>query len=184
MATITKIPFTTTTRRRSRAAEQPRPKVFEAIVATAGTLRQAQTLPRVRLQTIVSFLIFIAFVAGVNSMVLFMESQIGLAGRDIISQNSDMMTLRLHNEDLLTQLSQLRSVKVLHQRAVDAGFVLASLEDVTYIYVPGFTGHANVNLSEGSATAPEATLDPAYTESLVTWILRNMEAASAPLTDL
>lgn len=184
MATITKIPFTSNSHRRSRNEVLPRPRVFQAIADTAGTLRQAQTLPRVRLQTIVSFLIFVAFAAGVSSMFLFMESQIGLVGREILEINSDMMSVRLQNEDLLTELSVLRSVKQLHQRAIEDGFELASLAGVTYIYVPGFTGETTINLGEEQTLNQTVQLEPEYTESLFWWILRTTEAASAPLSDL
>lgn len=184
MASITKIPFTTEAQRGRRVPRKGQPRLFQAIAETAGTLHQAQTLPRLRLNTIISFLIFVAFIAGVSSTFLFMESQIGLVGREILKVNGEMLDIRLKNEDLMTQLSSLRSVKLLNQRALDLGFALIDPSTVNYIYVPGFVGSDHVDLSEAITTSDTVELDPAYTESLFSWLLRAAESASAPLSDL
>lgn len=184
MATITKIPFTTSSQRRRRNAQEEQPRIFQAIAETANTLHKVQTLPRLRLQAIVSFLIFVAFIAGVNAMLLFMESQIGLVGREVISLNSEMMIIRSDNENLMTQLSQLNSAKILRQRALEDGFELIDPTNVTYIYVPGFTGRQPIDLSEPVSTSSDTSLDSAYTESLLSVIIKTISQASAPLTDL
>lgn len=184
MASITKIPFTTDAQRGKRAPRKGQPRIFQAIAETAGTLHQAQTLPRLRLNTIISFLILVSFIAGVSSMFLFMESQIGLVGREVLKVNGEMLDIRLKNEDLMTQLSSLRSVKLLNQRAIDLGFELIDPANVTYIYVPGFVGADHIDLSEDLTTNDIVQLDPAYTESLFSWLLRAAESASAPLSDL
>lgn len=184
MATITKIPFTTASQRRRRPVQEGQPRIFQAIAETAGTLHQVQTLPRLRLKTIVSFLIFVAFIAGVNSMILFMKSQIGLVGREVLRLNSEMMFLRHDNENLMTQVAELNSLKSLRERAISEGFEMIDPASVTYIYVPGFTGNKPIDLSDHISTSPETRLDPAYTESLLSVIVNSISQASAPLSDL
>jgi len=184
MATITKIPFTTTSHRRRGTAQEEKPRILQAVVEAVIAFDKLQTLPRLRLQAIVSFLIFVSFIAGVSAMLLFMESQIGLVGREVLSLNSEMMNIRHDNENLMTQLSQLNSAKLLRQRALEDGFELIDPANVTYIYVPGFTGKPPIDLSESVPAGSETRLDPAYTESLLSVFIRTISQASAPLTDL
>jgi cell division protein FtsL len=178
MATITKVPFTTTRRRSQRATPF---EIYQAIADTAGALQKYQDVPRLRFQAVLGFLIFTMAVAAVISFTLFMESRIGLAGREILQLNYAIRQIRLNNEDLQSQISAISANESLYARALAEGYEVANADNIVYIAVPGFVGEPTVDLSIKNVRAQESYLHPKYTESLITWISDQMSAASKPL---
>lgn len=178
MATITKVPFTTVRRKSQRATPF---EIYQAIADTAGALHKYQDVPRLRFQAVLAFLIFTMSVAAVYSFTLFMESRIGLVGREILALNYSIRQIRLANEDLQSQISAIASNEILYSRAIAEGYELANAEDIVYIAVPGFIGRPKVDLSIRNVRAQENYLHPKYTESMLTWISDKMSDASQPL---
>ena len=179
MATITnKVPYTTTRRRSQRATPMD---LYQAIADTAGALHKYQDIPRLRFQAVLAFMMFVLAIGGLVGMNLFMESRIGLVGREILSLNSAIRYNRLLNEDLQSQISTVLSNTTLRQRALQMGFEDANLEEIQYVAVPGFGGNSDVDLSNPQRVIASAPLRAEYTESLLHWLSNAMAEASRPL---
>ena len=179
MATITKTPFTTTSRRRSQQATPM--QLYQAIADTAGSLRKYNDVPRLRFQAVLAFMLLVMCLAAYLAINLFMESRIGLAGREILDTKRAIREARLVNEDLQTQISTVLSANSLRERALAMGFIDADPATIEYIAVKGYDGTPAIDLSNKEMIAGTNTLRPEYTQSLISWIDEQFTQASRPL---
>ena len=181
MATVTKAPFTTSTRRRALQATPM--ELYQAIADKAGTLRRYNEVPRLRFQAVLAFMMLVMSLAAYLAINLFMESRIGLAGREILDAKRQIREARLMNEDLQSQISTILSANSLRERALGMGFVDADPATIEYIAVSGYAGKPEVDLSNKDMIANNNnTLRPEYTESLLSWLDDQFTQASRPLT--
>ena len=179
MASITKGPLGNT-RRRSQGKTM---ELYQTIADTAGALRKYQEVPRLRFQAALGFLIMVFSLGSYFAVNLFMESRIGLAGREILLTQMAITDARLFNEDLRSQISTVLSNRNLRERALSMGFVESDPAEITYIAVTGYAGKPSVDLSNKEMKAANTTLRPEYTESLLTWLSAQLEQASRPLKE-
>jgi cell division protein FtsL len=134
---------------------------------------------RVQRQWIGLFLLGFVVVAMVAGIYLNVTVRATLAGRETQMLRADIATNRRANADLETQLAGLTSMESMQQRADAKGFGPVSLDDVTYVVVPGYTPSTSVNLSVPQVQSDTPVILPEYSESLFDWFTREI-AASAP----
>ncbi len=143
------------------------------------TVRQANW--RVQRQWIGLFLLGLVLVAMVAGIYLNITVRATLAGREIQMLQADITNNTRVNSDHETQLASLSSVESMQKRAEAMGYSPADPNDITYVFVPGYTPRNAVNMS--SPQAPESQplfILPAYTESLFDWLTRTLaESVSA-----
>ena len=135
---------------------------------------------RVQHQWVGVFLLGLVLVAMVSGIYLNITVRATLAGREIQMLQSDITNNRRLISDSETQLASLTSSESMQQRAAALGFQPASLDDITYVVVPGYTPQTAIDMSDPGANKQQAlVILPEYTESLFDWLTREL-ASSAP----
>lgn len=135
---------------------------------------------RVQLQWIGLFLLSLVLMAMVAGIYLNVTVRATLAGREVQSLQADITTNKRLNADMETNLAGLTSVEAMQPRAEALGFEPASLEDITYIVVPGYAGEMPVDLSLTKQVEPVVpTILPAYRESWLDYFLNQKSPSSS-----
>jgi len=154
---------------------------MENVSQIVQKVRQANW--RVQRQWIGLFLLGLVAVSMVAGLYLNITVRATLAGREVQLLQPTLSSDRRKNSDLETQLAGLTSVESMQKRAGSLGFQPANPEDITYVFVPGYTPKTAVDMSQpGPASQGQSqkpVLLPEYSESLFDWITRTL-AASAP----
>jgi cell division protein FtsL len=133
---------------------------------------------RVQRQWIGLFLLALVLMAMVAGLYLNVTVGASLAGRETISLQATITTNQRLNSDLETRLAGLTSIEAMQGRAESMGFQSASLDEITYVTVPGFVEQSAVNLSRSDAAQPVVPLIlPQYTESWLDYLI-NQQASS------
>ncbi len=140
---------------------------------------------RVQRQWVGLFLLGLVLVAMVAGIYLNITVRATLAGREIqmLQANTtndvpDINDNRQTNSDLEMQLASLTSVDSMRQRADALGFQPATLEEITYLTVPGYSPRKAVDLSiPGSNQSQAPIILSEYTESLFDWVSRKLAAS-------
>ncbi len=142
-------------------------------------VRKVRQAPwRVQRQWIGLFLLGLVMVAMVAGIYLNVTVRATLAGRETISLQSMITTNERVNADLETQLAGLISIASMQKRADAMGFQPADSTDITFVTVPGYTGHTAVDMSVPGGTQPEKPIIlPEYTESWIDYFM-NQQASS------
>jgi cell division protein FtsL len=134
---------------------------------------------RVQRQWIGLFLLALVLMAMVAGIYLNVTVRATLAGREIQTLRNAITTNERVNADLETQLGGLTSIEARQQRADAMGFQPASLDDITYVSVPGYLAQSAVDMSTPSTNPPVVPIIlPEYTESWFDYFM-NQQASSA-----
>lgn len=166
----------------SKHIEIPNVKAFRSTAVAVGTLRRINSIHfQFRGQWIPFFLATVIMVTLIASLNLDLASRTAIAGREIQRLQRQITNVTQANADLQTNIATLLSNDSLNVRALAAGYQAIERKNLHYIVVPGYFP------SQGLVTpAPvEETLNnimlPEYSESLISWINRQLETASQPL---
>ncbi len=137
---------------------------------------------RVQRQWIGLFLLTLVIVSMVAAIYLNITVRATLAGREVQLLQPTLISAQQENSNLETQMAGLNSVESMQKRAQDLGFNPASPEDITYVFVSGYTNQA-VNMSQPVPTSQAQSLVPVppaeYTESLFDWITRTLASSAS-----
>jgi hypothetical protein len=110
--------------------------------------------------------IFIALIIGALYLSqVATEASRGREMRDKIRQRDE---LERQNEELRTEIAELKSLPRLQQRAEELGFVRARREDIIYLVVDGYNPNRDqfIRISEPE---PEPEIQP-YSETFEGWV--------------
>jgi len=160
-------------------------EAYRAIAEVAGNLGRYQDVPlRFQKQWITSFLAIVVLLGFVGGLYLNVTARAAIAGREIQDLEAEIVANERVNADLQAEFATLLSNATLEQRALAAGFVQVERENVEYLVVPGYfpTQGANLNVP---APAPDVlAMSPEFSESLFSWLARQLETASSPLAQV
>jgi hypothetical protein len=126
----------------------------------------------------------IAEMAGGLGRYLNVTSRTAIAGREIQNLEAEIIINERVNADLQTDIATLLSNNILEKRALADGFIPFETTDLEYLVVPGYFPSQGVNMITPAADTDVLAASPEYSESLFSWVARQMEAASAPLAQV
>jgi cell division protein FtsL len=125
---------------------------------------------RVQRQWVGVFLLFVIGAAMIAALYLDVTARAAIAGREIQETRFEITTIQRSNADLETQLAKLTSTEEMQRRAVALGYRPIQPGELDYVAVPGFSAPEPTILREAQdVTAPEQTLPPEYSQSLIEW---------------
>jgi hypothetical protein len=118
-------------------------------------------------------LVMIALVAGIY---LNVSARSVAAGVEIQRMQAEMDVTRQSIHDLESQLADLTSSKTMESRAREMGFEPLSPDQIMYIQVPGYNGRQTPSMAPSMqpAVVQTQTISPAFTESLIDWVVKNV----------
>ena len=155
---------------------------YKAIAEAVGSLRQYQEVPqRLKKQWITALLAIMTLISIVAGLNLNVTSRTAITGREIQYLQSLITTNQRTNEDLQTQIATLLSSESLRRRAIDSGYVPLKETDLEYITIPGYFPQQSVILVTPATRTDDILMSPEFSESLIGWLARQIEAASLPL---
>lgn len=155
---------------------------YRAVADAVGTLRQYQDVPQhLQKQWITPFLTIMVLVSIVAGLYLNVASRTAIAGREIQHLQRLITDHQRANADLQTQIANLLSSVSLEERAVAAEFVPLQGADLEYMVVPGYFPQQGITMVSTTAESEDIRMSPDFSESLFSWLTRQMEAASLPL---
>jgi len=158
---------------------------YHVIADMAGGLVRYQDVPlRFQKQWISSFLTIVVLLGLVAGLYLNVTARTAITGREIQSLETDIVINERVNADLQTQIATLLSNKTLEQRVQAEGFVPLLREDLEYLVVPGYFPSQGANMTMPAANPDVLAMSPEFSESLFSWIARQMETASIPLAQV
>jgi hypothetical protein len=172
-------------RPRKTRKSKPGLDAYHAIAEMAGGLGRYQDVPlRFQKQWISSFLTIVVLLGLVAGLYLNVTSRTAIAGREIQSLEAEIVVNERVNADLQTQIATQLSNNVLQERALAAGFVPLQRADLEYLAVPGYFPPQGANMTMPVANPDVLAMSPEFSESLFSWIARQMETASSPLAQV
>lgn len=126
---------------------------------------------RTQLQWIGGFLLVLVVVMLMAGVYLYISASATAAGTRIHDLELEREALQIQLADLRTELANLNSAAVMSKRASEAGYRPASLTDIEYVPVEGFSGRSLVFLAPPPGDQPANTglIKPAYKQSLWEW---------------
>ena len=170
---------------RPRKTRKPGLSAYRAIADAAGSLGRYQDVPlRFQRQWISSFLAIVMTLSLVAGLYLNVTARAAIAGREIQSLEADIVVNERVNADLQTEIAIQLSNNTLEQRALAAGFIPLQLPDLEYLVVPGYVPSQGVNMITPADNTDVLAMSPEFSESLLSWIARQVETASAPLAQV
>jgi hypothetical protein len=170
---------------RPRKSRKSGLNVYHVIADMAGGLGRYQDVPlRFQKQWISSFLTIVVLLGLVAGLYLNVTARTAITGREIQSLETEIVINERVNADLQTQIATLLSNKTLEQRAQAQGFVPLLREDLEYLVVPGYFPSQGANMTMPAANPDVLAMSPEFSESLFSWIARQMETASIPLAQV
>jgi hypothetical protein len=88
--------------------------------------------------------------------------------------------------DMETQLAYLTSEETMKERAKELNYHPAGPDQIFYIEVPGYGGRQALTFAQPPVPVVVAapTLSPAFTESLVDWVVENVIKPSGSLLEV
>lgn len=179
MTILTKLP---TPNSRPASTNNTGTHAYQAVAGAVGTLRRYQDVPlRFRRKWITAFLAGIILVGIVASLYLSVASRTAITGREIQSLQNDITANQRVNADLETKIATLLSSEALESRANAAGYAPLEIANLDYLVVPGYYPVGGINMVKPSPASEDIISSPEYTESLISWIGQQLEAASLPL---
>lgn len=172
-------------RPRSRATRKPALNAYRAIVDMAGNLRFYQDVPlRFQKQWITSFLAIVLVLSIVSGVYLNVIARAAITGREIQNLEIEITAAERVNADLETDIATLLSNKKLEERALASGFTYIERADLEYLAVPGYFPQQGVSMIAPVSNTDVLAMSPEFSESLFSWVARQMEAASMPLAQV
>lgn len=170
---------------RPRPARKPVMGLYSAIAEAAGNLQHYQDVPvRFQKQWIASFLAVMVAVGLVAGLYLNVTASAAITGRQIQTLELEIVANERVNADLQTEIATLLSTTVLRERAASLGFVPVERAELEYLVVPGYADPAGLKLISAESAPDFLASSPEYSESLLDWIARQIETASAPLAQV
>jgi hypothetical protein len=170
---------------RPQKTRKPGSSTYRAIVDAAGILGSYQDVPlRFQKQWISSFLLIVVMLGLVAGLYLTVTSRTAITGREIQNLEADIIVNARINADLQTKIATLLSNHTLEERAQAEGFVQLERDGLEYLVVPGYFPSQGVKMTSPVAEPDVLSMSPEYSESLLSWIARQMETASAPLSQI
>ncbi len=167
---------------RSDGNSKPASKTYKAVAEAVGSLRQYQEIPqRLKKQWITALLAIMTLISIVAGLYLNVISRTAISGREIQYLQSLITTNQRTNEDLQTQIATLLSSESLRSRAVASGYVPLKGTDLEYITIPGYFPQQSVILVTPATHTDDILMSPEFSESLISWLARQIETASLPL---
>ena len=161
---------------------KPGSKTYQAVADAVGTLGRYQDIPlRFQKQWITAFLSLMVLVGIVGGLYLNIVSRTAITGREIQALQDDITAGQNDNADLQTQIATLLSNESLQARALAAGYVPLKGEDIDYIAVPGYFPQQDMTTVAPPIENTDLSLSPDFSESLSSWLTRQIENASLPL---
>ena len=132
---------------------------------------------RVQRQWIGAFLLALISLAMIAALYLDVTSGAAIAGREIQDLTAQMMIMQHESADLLTELGTLTSTSVMEQRARDRGYRPVAPDEIEYLVVSGYVPPRPpilAALPQAGLSAP--TIPPEYTQSLLDWLDKKIQA--------
>jgi cell division protein FtsL len=135
---------------------------------------------RKQVQVLVIFLLVIVFSALIASVYLYVKSQAVAAGVEAQTLHSKINDTRLAIEDYESQLANLTSEKVMAERADAMGYHPVDADHIKYIQVDGYSPRQPEVMvaPQVQSRTTKTELSPAYSESLLDWLTKNILAPS------
>jgi hypothetical protein len=157
--------------------------ILRAFDHAAEGMLKIQDIPlRLHRQWLTTFLACLILVGVISGIYLNITSRTAIAGREIQNMEIEIVANQQKNADLQTALAETLSNINLQDRAAGAGFVLITRDDIKYLSVPGYVPAQNpAPTSTTTDTTVSQELPVEYTETLITWLTRQLEMASTPL---
>lgn len=178
-------PRPTRSRQKAQGKDKGGFKAYHAVAEMAGTLRQYQNIQlNFERHWITGFLAIMVLLGMLIGLYLNVTARAAIAGREIQNLEAEITANKRVNADLQTQIAGLLSYHALDERAKAMGFEPVKQEDLDYIVVPGYFPQQGVSLVTPTADADILATSPEYTESLFSWLARQMEVASVPLSQV
>ncbi len=133
---------------------------------------------RQQIGTVLAALIAATMIA---SLYLSVTARAALLGREIQKMEDEIQDVRYQNVDLETELASILSEESMRSRVLEAGFREVSLEEIEYIYIPGYAPPERISPSQAPHAAEYTFHEtpPEYTESLFEWIRKAFEGTAA-----
>jgi hypothetical protein len=167
---------------RPASTQKASSKTYKAVADAVGTLRLYQDVPlRFQKQWITSFLAAMILVSIIAGLYLNITSRAAITGREIQFMQEEITTNRRTNADLQTKIALLLSSESLKSRAIESGYEPLKTTDLDYMTVPGYFPSQGIDLSAPIVQSEDISVSSDYTESLFSWLARQIEAASLPL---
>lgn len=141
------------------------------------TRKYQQASWRTQRQWLGLILLCVVVIGMVAWMYLGVSNEAIATGTEIINLNSEIAANQRTNAHLRTTLAELNSVQTMQERAEELGFKPASLDDVVFVAVPGYSGRAEFRLGGEEELLPESIILPAYKETLVEWFAQRLQAS-------
>ncbi len=155
---------------------------YRAVAEAIGSLSQYQEVPqRLKKQWITALMAALTLISIIGGLYLNVTSRTAIAGREIQYLQSMITDTQRANEDLQTQIATLLSSESLRSRAIANGYVPLKGSDLEYITLPGYFPQQGVTLVKPAVQNDDILMSPEYSESLFSWLSRQIEAASLPL---
>ena len=168
-----------------KKTRKPGLDAYHAIAEMADGLGRYQDVPlRFQKQWISSFLTIVVVLGLVAGLYLNVTARTAIAGREIQSLEAEIVTNERVNADLQTEIATQLSNTTLEQRALAAGVVPLQRADLEYLVVPGYFPSQGANMTTTAANPDVLAMSPEFSESLLSWIARQMETASVPLSQV
>jgi hypothetical protein len=174
--------FSPAPRRPAPTTRQGRSDFLDAVGKAADSLQKYQDVPlRLHKQWLATFLAILLLFGVVSGIYLNVTANTAIAGREIQNMEADIITNQRLNADLQTLIAGTLSNISLEERAAAEGFVPVTRENIKYLIVPGYTPSTGPDLLTSAPAAATEKLPSEYTETLFTWLARQLDAASTPL---
>jgi cell division protein FtsB len=127
---------------------------------------------------VIGLSVFIAIIIG--ALYLAQASSLATLGRQLEELITRRNQLQQTNEQLRSEIAQLRSVPRLLARAQEMGFRLAQESEIEYLYVPGYNPNRQRPevgaVVSSTTTVPPTASAPVYDESFVGWLQQQWDA--------
>jgi cell division protein FtsL len=157
-------------------------KAYQAVANAVGALRLYQDVPQhLQKQWITAFLAVMILVSIVAGLYLNVASRTAISGREIQQLQRQITANQRTNADLQTQIAMLLSNEALKVRAASAGYMPLQSTDLEYLAVPGYFPQQGFTMVAPVTEPDDNYISPDYSESLFSWLTRQVEAASLPL---
>ncbi len=127
---------------------------------------------RVQLQWIGALLLVLVVGMLISGVYLYLSAEATEAGTIIRSLELEREERQIRIADLNTKLAYLRSAAFMEQRAESLGYRNATIDDIVYVAVPGYSGRQVVFLAPPPGNDPvnASIIKPAYRQSLWEWL--------------
>ena len=148
---------------------------------TSRIMQAYQQAPwRMKFRGIGGFLIAIVGLFLVIGLFLSISGQAATAGLELREMNDKRESLRQEIASMRTNIANITSVEKMHARAEELGYERVSPYQVTFLYVPGYSGKQTAVLAAapGELNMPEPVIKPSYTESLWDWMFHGLARVS------